>query len=150
VDRVQWLGEIAFASAYKFGAWPGVIALRVFAAGLAFALLAQALARAWQSLPVAIALVAALELVAPHMLARPHVLAMPLMVGWIASLIRSNDAKRPPDWRLLPVMVLCGRICTGASLSGSDAGGGGTGWDSGPCSRCSRLPPQASIHTARQ
>jgi len=56
--------------------------------------------------PIGIALVAALELVAPHMLARPHVLAMPLMVGWIASLIRSNDEKRPPDWRLLPLMTL--------------------------------------------
>jgi hypothetical protein len=65
----------------------------------------SALARAWQPLPVAIALVAALELVAPHMLARPHVLAMPLMVGWIASLIRSNDAKRPADWRFRTVAL---------------------------------------------
>jgi len=102
----EWLSEVAFAGAYKFGSWPGVVALTVFAAGLAFALLAQALARDWQPVPVGIALVAALELVAPHMLARPHVLAMPLMVAWIASLIRSNDEKRAPDWRLLPLMTL--------------------------------------------
>ena len=102
----EWLSEVAFAGAFAVGSWPGVIALTVFAAGLAFALLTQALAREWQPVPVGIGLVVGLELVSPHMLARPHVLAMPLMVGWIASLIRSNDEKRPPDWRLLPLMTL--------------------------------------------
>jgi hypothetical protein len=102
----EWLSEVAFAGAFAAGSWPGVIALTVFAAGLAFALLAQALAREWQPVPVSIALVVTFELVAPHMLARPHVLAMPLMVGWIASLVRCNDEKRPPQWRLLPLMTL--------------------------------------------
>ena len=41
----EWLSEVVFAGAFQFGSWPGVIALTVFAAGLAFALLAQALAR---------------------------------------------------------------------------------------------------------
>ena len=102
----EWLSQIALASAHAVGGWSGVIALTIAATALAFGLLAHALGRHWQPVPVIVALLTALVLAAPHLLARPHVLAMPLTVAWIASLVRSNDEKRPPDWRLLPIMTL--------------------------------------------
>jgi hypothetical protein len=102
----EWLSQIALATAYALGSWPGVVALTAAAVALAFGLLAQALARTWQPTPVIVALLAALVLAAPHLLARPHVLAMLPMVAWIASLVRNNDDKRPPDWRLLPLMMV--------------------------------------------
>jgi hypothetical protein len=102
----EWLSQLALASAFSLGGWPGVVALTMLAAALAFGLLAQALGRVWQPNAVVVAVLAALILIAPHLLARPHVLAMPLMTAWFASLIRSNDEARPPDWRLLPAMTV--------------------------------------------
>src|SRR5579875_3073277 len=102
----EWLSQIVFAQAYALCGWAGVVALTALAASLAFALLAQALAREWQFRGVIVGMLVAVVLVAPHLLARPHVLAMPIMVAWIASLVRSNDERRPPNLWLLPLMTL--------------------------------------------
>src|SRR6185312_10453087 len=102
----EWLSQVLLAGVYELGGWPGVVALTVLAIALAFGVLTQALGRSCPPIAVTIAILAALILTAPHLLARPHVLAMPLTVIWFVSLIRSNDEKRGPDWRLLPVMTL--------------------------------------------
>ena len=102
----EWLSQVLLAGVYELGGWPGVVALTVLAIALAFGVLTQALGRSCPPTAVTIAVLAALILTAPHLLARPHVLAMPLTVIWFVSLIRSNDEKRGPDWRLLPVMTL--------------------------------------------
>jgi hypothetical protein len=102
----EWLSQVAYAAAYRFGGWAAVAALTAAAAAAAFAQLTRSLLRVWQPVPTAIAVLAALVLTSPHILARPHVLALPLMVTWMAALIRTVDNARPPSWRLLPLMTL--------------------------------------------
>jgi hypothetical protein len=102
----EWLSQIAYTLAYRFGGWAAVAALTASAAALAFGQLSRYLLEHWRPIPTTIAVLAALVLTAPHLVARPHVLALPLLVIWIAELIRAVDDGRPPSWRLLPVMTL--------------------------------------------
>ena len=102
----EWLSQVGYAVAYRFGGWIAVATLTAGAAALALGQLTRYLLAYWRPVPVIIAVLAALVLTAPHMVARPHMLALPLLVIWIAELIRAVDDDRPPPWRLLPVITL--------------------------------------------
>jgi len=102
----EWLSQTAFAIAYGFGGWIGVVALAAAAIATAFGLLARFLLREWQPNAVLVALFSAILLTAPHILARPHILALPVMVAWISRLIRAVDTRSAPPWLLLPLMTL--------------------------------------------
>jgi hypothetical protein len=102
----EWLSEVAFALAYMFGGWIGVVALAAAAVATAFGLLTRFLLRELQLNAALSAALAALPLVAPHILARPHILALPVMIAWIGLLIRAVDTCTRPPWLLLPLMTL--------------------------------------------
>jgi hypothetical protein len=118
----EWLSQIVYTLAYRFGGWIAVAALTAGAAALAFGQLTRYLLEHLRPAPTTIAVLAALVLTAPHLVARPHVLALPLLVIWIAELIRAVDDARPPSWRLLPVMTLWanlhGSFLFGVALTG--------------------------------
>lgn len=118
----EWLGELAFAVAYGFAGWGGVIVLTAVAFAAAMGLLTYFLSRRMDPLPVLIATLAGAMLLLPHLLARPHVLALPLLVAWCGTLLAARDEECTPPWTVLPVMVLWanlhGSFMFGLALAG--------------------------------
>ena len=102
----EWLAEIAFAAAYDWLGWGGVVAGTALAIAAAFALFARALQGSLGPRRAAIGTALAFLLTESHLLARPHVLALPLLVIWMSAVIRARDEGRTPSFALLPVMTL--------------------------------------------
>ena len=83
----EWLGEVAFAAAYGYAGWGGVIVLTAAGFAAAIGLLTRFLLRRLDPLPALIATLAGATLLLPHLLARPHVLALPFLVAWCGALL---------------------------------------------------------------
>jgi hypothetical protein len=102
----EWLAEIAFAGAYDWLGWGGIIAGTGLATGTAFALLTRALQTSLGPRRAAIGAALAFMLTEEHLLARPHILALPLLVMWMSTVVAARDKGRVPSLALLPVMAL--------------------------------------------
>jgi hypothetical protein len=102
----QWLAQLLFAEAYGLAGWAGVVVLAAAAIALAFGLLTRFLLERLALSPALVLTGAAFVLAAPHMVARPHALALPVMVAWAAGLVRALDARRPPSFLLLLLLLL--------------------------------------------
>jgi hypothetical protein len=102
----QWLAQLLFAEAYGLAGWPGVVVLAAATIAIAFGLLTRFLLERLALTPALALTGAAFVLAAPHMVARPHALALPVMVAWAAGLVRALDARRPPSFLLLLLLLL--------------------------------------------
>ena len=102
----EWLSELIFWGAFRFGGWTGVVALAAASAALAIGLLAAALQRDLQPRHVILLCAAAFAVASQHMLARPHVLAWPLLVFWTAELCRAAQRRSAPPLALAAIPAL--------------------------------------------
>jgi hypothetical protein len=109
----EWLSQIAYAQAFRFGGWMGVVVLAAAAIALAFGILTHALRAHLTQVPTLAMLAIAFMLAAPHATARPHALAVPDTVAWVAGLVRAADRNRAPSYALLPLMVLWANLHAG-------------------------------------
>lgn len=112
----EWLSQVLLALAFRAGGWNGVVALCAGSVALTFGLVAwfvRQRASAWLTYWC---LASGFMLASLHVLARPHVLAYPLEVIWFAGLARACDARRPPGFGLLAVMLLWANLHGGFTL----------------------------------
>ena len=102
----EWLSEVVFATAYRFGGWEGIRVLAGLAGMATTFLLARELLKYLNPVPaLAFLMVAAANLgVAADV--RPQFLAFPIIVAWLGELLDARRQGRAPGWKLLPLMVL--------------------------------------------
>ena len=105
----EWLSEIFYAVAFKFGGWRAVTILAVTACATMVALLCSYLLR---QLRFSVAIgwtVLTTVAISPHFLARPHLFAYVLLTIWIISLLDAYDNDKfnlPSLLTLAPLMIL--------------------------------------------
>ena len=105
----EWLSEIFYAVAFKFGGWRAVTILAVTACATMVALLYSYLL---QQLRFSAAIgwtVLTTVAISPHFLARPHLFAYVLLTIWIISLLDAYDNDKfnlPSLLTLAPLMIL--------------------------------------------
>ena len=104
----EWLSEILYAVAFKFGGWRAVTILAVTACATTVALLCSYLLR---QLRFSVAIgwtVLTTVAISPHFLARPHLFAYVLLTIWIISLLDAYDNDNfnsPSLLTLAPLMI---------------------------------------------
>jgi hypothetical protein len=105
----EWLSEILFATAYKFGGWRAVTVLSATAYAATAAILCFYLLRhlrfsvaiGWTALTV--------TAISLHFLARPHIFSFVLIVIWTINLLNAyddEDFSLPSVFSLAPLMIL--------------------------------------------
>jgi len=102
----EWLSEALMALAYRTLGWNGIVMLYGAAAATTSGCLAQYLARRMPPVAAAFTLTLATACVSSSLLARPHLLVLPLLVLWTIGLLRAQETRGPPSWRLLPLMLI--------------------------------------------
>ena len=102
----EWLSEVLMALAYRSLGWDGVVILFGAAAGATVGCLARYLAHRMHLLAAALTLMLGAACVSPSLLARPHLLALPLLALWTTGLLRAQESRTPPPWRLLALMLM--------------------------------------------
>jgi hypothetical protein len=104
----EWLSEIIFFIAYKFGGWHAVVAVSTGAIAITIGIISFYLLRHLRlSLAIAWAALTALA-ISSHFLARPHVFSYVLLSIWVIVLLETcdRDRFRPPVVALAAMMVL--------------------------------------------
>ena len=101
----EWLSELVLAACYQIAGWPGVVFLMAACYGITLALLSRFLLARMEPLHALQLTCLAGLMMFTALLARPHVLVWPLTAVWVAGLIDSSEAHRPPSWWLLAVML---------------------------------------------
>ena len=108
----EWLSEILFFAAYKFGGWHGVVALSAAAIAGTIGIISFYLLRYLRlSLAIAWAALTALA-ISSHFLARPHVFSYVLLSVWLIILLETcdRDRFRPPAVILAAMIVLWSNV----------------------------------------
>jgi hypothetical protein len=105
----EWLSEIIFAIAFKFGGWRAVIILTAMSCAAIVGILCFYLVRCLRfSVAIGCAALTA-ALISAHFLARPHVFSYILLIVWTIILLDTYDDENsniPPALTLAPLMVL--------------------------------------------
>jgi hypothetical protein len=102
----EWLSEVLYASAYRFGGWEGIRLLVGLASMTTTFLLARELLKYLNPVPALVLLMVAVANLGVAADARPQFLAFPIMVAWLGELLEARRHGRAPGWKLLPLMVL--------------------------------------------
>ncbi len=118
----EWLAEVLFALAHRWGGVAGVMLLTALACALAMALLGRRLERDLDELTVLCGMTIAFVLMAPGFLARPHVLALPVLVAWTVALLEARDRDVVPSFWLVPLMALWANLHGGFAFGIALAG----------------------------
>jgi hypothetical protein len=109
----QWLAEVFYALAYKFGGWRGVAILAAATiAAVIGALCFYLLRRLRFSVAIGLAALTA-GAITPHFLARPHLFSYLLLAIWMIALLDAYDDDKfdlPPLLILAPIMILWANI----------------------------------------
>ena len=102
----EWLSEVLMALAARALGWNGIVMLFGAAAAMTFGCLAQYLAQRMHLLAAAFTVTLGAVCVCPSLLARPHLLALPLVALWTIGLLRAQETRGSPPWRILPLMLI--------------------------------------------
>ena len=102
----EWLSEVLMALAARALGWNGIVMLFGAAAAMTFGCLAQYLAQRMHLLAAAFTVTLGAVCVCPSLLARPHLLALPLVALWTIGLLRGEETRGSPPWRVLPLMTI--------------------------------------------
>jgi hypothetical protein len=87
----EWLSEVFFATAFKFGGWQAVVALAAAACSAVIGILSFYLVRHLRfSVAIGWTVITALA-ISPHFLARPHVFSYVLLAVWMIKLLDAYD-----------------------------------------------------------
>jgi hypothetical protein len=109
----EWLSEILFAIAYKFGGWRAVIILSAASCATAVTIVCFYLLRHLR-FSIAIGWTAITVLaISPHFLARPHIFSFALLAIWTINLLNAYDDKNyslPSVFSLAPLMILWANV----------------------------------------
>ncbi|MFL6721735.1 MAG: hypothetical protein ACJ8FT_08035 [Sphingomonas sp.] len=101
---IEWLAEVAYASAYRLAGY-GAVAALVTAALIALHAIVYLNAKRW--IRAALLPIVAMDLVLiPMMLARPHLLAWPLLALWTCLMIGARQRDRAPPLAAALLMSL--------------------------------------------
>ena len=101
----EWLSELLLAVGYQISGWSGLVFLTAACFGVTLALLSRFLLARMEPLHALQLTCLAGLMMFTALLARPHVLVWPLTAVWVAELIDSSEAHRPPSWWLLAVIL---------------------------------------------
>jgi hypothetical protein len=105
----EWLSEVFYALAYKFGGWRAVAVLAATSSAAIIGILCFYLLRHLRfSIAIACTVLTAVA-ISPHFLARPHVFSYVLLATWMINLLDAYDAENfdlPPLRTLAPLMIL--------------------------------------------
>src|SRR5262245_35282491 len=113
---MEWLSDIFFAAAFKFGGWHAVVVLAAVAYSALIGILCFYLLRHLR-FSVAIGWTALTAVaISPHFLARPHVFSYVLLAIWTIYLI---DAYDDDDFDLSSLFTLAPLMALWANLHGS-------------------------------
>ena len=108
----EWIPQIFFAIAYKFGGWRAVVVVTAVCAAAAISILGLYLVR-WLRFSVVIGWTAlTMMAIGPHLLARPHIFSYVLMAIWMINLLDSydDDSSLPSLRTLVPLIVLWANV----------------------------------------
>ena len=112
----EWLSDVFFAAAFKFGGWHAVVVLAAVACSALIGILCFYLVRHLR-FSVAIGWTALTALaISPHFLARPHVFSYVLLAIWMINLLDAYDAD---DFNLSSLLTLAPLMTLWANLHGS-------------------------------
>src|SRR5205814_10450264 len=112
----EWLSEVVFAAAFKFGGWHAVVFLAAIACSAVIGILCFYLVRHLR-FSVAIGWTALTALaISPHFFARPHVFSYVLLAIWLIHLLDAYDAD---NFNLSLLPVLAPLMILWANLHGS-------------------------------
>jgi hypothetical protein len=112
----EWLSNVFFAAAFKFGGWHAVVILAAVACSAVIGILCFYLVR-YLRFSVAIGWTALTALaISPHFLARPHVFSYVLLAIWMIKLL---DAYDTDDFDLSVLLTLAPLMILWANLHGS-------------------------------
>ena len=112
----EWLSDIFFAAAFKFGGWHAVAVLAAVACSALIGILCFYLVRHLR-FSVAIGWTALTALaISPHFLARPHVFSYVLLAIWMINLL---DAYDDDNFNLSSLLTLAPLMTLWANLHGS-------------------------------
>lgn len=102
----EWLSEVLFAGAFKFGGWNGVMLLTAIAAVSAILIFYRELAA--YLLPTIAGVLAILTIImlSPIVMARPHVFTLPIAAYFTARMFRAAEAKQAPQYWLLALIAV--------------------------------------------
>lgn len=118
----EWGGDLLLYGAHAAAGWRGVqlLAAVTYAASAAY-ILRFLLDRMEAVYAIGLATIS-VALMYIHFLARPHVLAWPITVVWVGTLVQAVEARRPPPWWLLALLVawinLHGSFVLGGGIAG--------------------------------
>ena len=112
----EWLSDVFFAAAFKFGGWHAVVVLAVVACSALIGIVCFYLVQHLR-FSVAIGWTALTAFaISPHFLARPHVLSYIILAIWIINLLDACDAK---NFNLSSLLTLAPLMTLWANLHGS-------------------------------
>jgi len=112
----EWLSQVVFAAAFKFGGWHAVVVLAAAACSAIIGILCFYLVQHLRfSVAIGWTALAALA-ISPHFLARPHVFSYVLLAIWMIYLI---DASDDDDFSLSSLLTLGPLMVLWANLHGS-------------------------------
>ena len=118
----EWLAQIILFLAYAAGGWNGVTLLAAAAIAAAFFAIYFNLAAALRPQLAAIVSVIAISLSSTTFVARPHILTLAIAVVWTAGLFRAADARKPPHFGYLALLVLWANLHGSFTLGVAIAG----------------------------
>jgi hypothetical protein len=109
----EWLSEIFFAVAFRFGGWRAVVVLAVISTAAIVGILVFYLVRYLRfSVAIGWAVLTTLA-ISPHFLARPHIFSYVLVAIWLIKLLDAYDSENPnlPSLgTLVPLMVFWANV----------------------------------------
>jgi hypothetical protein len=113
---IEWLSEIIFAVAFKFGGWRGVVALAAISCAAVIGILCFYLLRNLR-FSVAIGWTAVTGLaISSHFLARPHIFSYVLIAIWMINLLDAYDLD---DFNFPSLLTFAPLMALWANLHGS-------------------------------
>jgi hypothetical protein len=112
----EWLSEVLFAGAFKFGGWHAVVFVAAVACSAVIAVLCFYLVRHLRfSVAMGWTVLTALA-ISPHFFARPHVFSYVLLLIWLINLLDAYDAD---NFNLSLLPILAPLMILWANLHGS-------------------------------
>jgi hypothetical protein len=113
---VEWLSEVFFAAAFKFGGWQAVVFLAAIACSAVIGILGFYLVRHLRfSVAIGWTVLTAIA-ISPHFFARPHVFSYVLFAVWMIKLLDAYDAD---DFDLSSFFTFAPLMILWANLHGS-------------------------------
>ncbi len=118
----EWGGDLLLYAAHAAAGWRGVQLLAAVAYAASAAYILRFLLDRMEAVHAIGLATISVALMYIHFLARPHVLAWPITVVWVGTLVHAVEARRPPPWILLALLVVWINLHGSFVLGGGIAG----------------------------